>query len=39
MKLTVKEHKTEILCLNLIALQQPIAKDLRMIAAMFENFD
>ena len=28
-----KEHKTEILCLNLIALQQPIAKDLRMIAA------
>ena len=28
-----KEHKIEILCLNLIALQQPIAKDLRMIAA------
>lgn len=28
-----KEHKIEILCLNLLALQQPIAKDLRMIAA------
>ncbi len=28
-----KEHKIEIVCLNLIALQQPIAKDLRMIAA------
>ena len=31
-----KEHKTEILCLNLIALQQPIAKDLRMIADVCE---
>ena len=27
-----KEHKTEILCLNLIALQQPIAKDLRTVS-------
>ena len=26
-------YKRQILCLNLIALQQPIAKDLRMIAA------
>ena len=34
-----KEHKTEILCLNLIALQAANCKRFKNDCRMFENFD